>query len=750
MTTLAPPTVAGPVLATSTTVRVDGVLAGAAVQVADENGSIVAAGPSAVNGTARVPITQPLGVGARLVAQQSRGGSTSQWSSTATAVVAAPRDLPRPVVECLLNQCSDAVLVSGLVPGADILVKDGATVIGQEVAADTRAWIRLTSTAAVGSTISVEAHLAGSNPSPLGWSEPVTRTDLETGLGTPQVLGPLTACATYLDVRNVAPTAEVVMTAEDGSTTTWHAPASEFRALLRTPLQEGAIVLQQVLPGCQIQSDRGKSPVGAELKPPAPRPWAFCPQSRRIRVDGLLPQATVTFATASTGPDGVLGPETEVMVAGAVGGTQEFDLPRILGGVPGPIVHMYVRQTLCTLPSDPGYTREYIRPGEGGGVLPTATPQIAQPVHTCATSVRLSPSGWGVGVVRSAVTGDQLADAFSGMDTIPMTLPLWFPLSSGEQIVVEYTGCSAPGKVGPVPVMAVPNPMPDLVLTPPLPGDTDVVIRGAFPGARVVAMLDQSPVAIATSQDGTARVPLGRTLVAGDRVGAYQRLCGAAGNPERYVVVRPATLAASVAPYSARAGEPTTVTVTATRADTREVVGGLPVRVGSAVVGLTGTAFAWTPTAAGTIGGVVAGGARYSDATFSLTAAPPLPPPPAGLALTLQIGGAAVAVTDLRWRVQPHWGGGAVTGTGTPTTVPIPAPGGGGIPVVSVFIDAVKVTVGGVELPVDLPSPVTNVGFTKPAMHAGFLVWVEQRTIADSQGQPWVVDVAMIRWQGTA
>ncbi len=235
------------------------------------------------------------------------------------------------------------------------------------------------------------------------------------------------------------------------------------------------------------------------------------------------------------------------------------------------------------------------------------------------------------------MTGEQLADVFSGMDTIPMTLPLWFPLSAGEEIVVEYTGCSAPGKVGPVRVTAVPNPMPDLVLTPPLPGDTSVFIRGAFPGARVVAMLGQKPVAIATSHDGTARLPLGRPLVADDRVGAYQRLCGAIGNSEQYIVVRRGALAATVEPYTARVGEAATLTVTATRTDTGEVVGGLPVRIGNTVVGLTGTAFAWTPTAAGTVGGVVVGGARYTDARFTVTASAPPPPPPPGLALTLQL-----------------------------------------------------------------------------------------------------------------
>ncbi len=91
-----------------------------------------------------------------------------------------------------------------------------------------------------------------------------------------------------------------------------------------------------------------------------------------------------------------------------------------------------------------------------------------------------------------------------------------------------------------------------------------------------------------------------------------------------------------------------------------------------------------------------------------------------------------------------------MTGLGTPTTLTIPAPAGAGTPVVSVYIDSVKVTAGGVELQVDVLAPVTDVAFTKPGMHAGFLVWVEQRTVFDSEGQPWLMNVAVIRWQGTA
>lgn len=185
-----------------------------------------------------------------------------------------------------------------------------------------------------------------------------------------------------------------------------------------------------------------------------------------------------------------------------------------------------VRQTLCTLTSPAGIAREYPRAREGFVDYPPPRPQIRGPIYSCVQTVRVEPSGWGLGVLRSTATGRQLADTFSPRLTLPVTLSLWFPLAARDEVVVQYVGCNSPPDTDVVLVTAVPNPLPDLKIATPLPGDTDLVVSSALLGASVVSVLDQRIWAMRTATDGTARLPLPRALRERDRIWAYQRLCG--------------------------------------------------------------------------------------------------------------------------------------------------------------------------------------------------------------------------------
>ncbi|GAA2043661.1 hypothetical protein [Polymorphospora rubra] len=758
---LAPPTVTGPVVSTSPQVRVDGVLAGATVEVTADDGTRHADGVAHANGTVWLPVGTPFTEGTTLVATQSLGGATSVPSVHGTPVLPPPPDLPAPVFEALLNQCSDSALLAGLVPGAEVTVKRGTTVLAVQVADRTRQWIPLSAPLGVGTALTASQTLPGVNPSPVAWSDPVILTDIENGVGVPQVVGPLTACQSEINFAGVVPTARVTAEFEDGSSASWYAPAEQFRALLPGRLVEGAVVVRQLLPTCGYVSGDGKTPVGPEQIPPKPAPQAFCPETRRIAVDGLVAGATVEFSTISwDNTIGGWGPETPLMTAGAAGGLQQFDLPHVVGGGPGPIVNIRVRQTLCTRTSEPGFAREYIRPDETGGIRPSARPRIVDPVYSCARTVRLDPSGWGIGVLRSRRTGRQLADAFAPYVGVPMVLPLWFPLDAGDELVVDYTGCDAPQPTDAVEVRAVPDPLPVLKIVPPLPGDTDLVISGALPGARVVALVGHRIRSARTTTDGSATLPLGAPLEEDDEVWAYQRLCGATGNVEGSVVVRRGKLTLSVAPTTVVSGTATTVTVTATRTDTGAVVGGLPVVIGAASVGITGTAFALTPGAAGPLTGTVRGGPRYADAAFTVTVTAP-PPPPTGATLTLQLGGfggygSPISVTKVTWQVQPNWATGPVTGAGTTATVSLPPPPAGTPnPLASVYLTEFEGTRTDNGIPFklwpDVLAPMTNVGLTKPTLHVGFLLTTEIRDVYDDNGN--IVDriwVAVIRWQGTA
>ena len=383
------------------------------------------------------------------------------------------------------------------------------------------------------------------------------------------------------------PTARVTIEHEDGGSTSWLAPDSSFRATVNRRLVEGGLRVWQELPGCEFVSDDATVTVGPETRPPQPHVWWFCPESRRIAVDGLLAGATVEFSTTSPTAGG-WEPETPLMTAGAVGGgRQEFELPHVVGGGPGPIVYVRVRQSMCTLLSDAGQAREYPRPGEGGFVdWPPSRPQIASPVYSCAQTVRVEPSGWGIGTLRSTLTGLQVADTFHPLLTLPVVLPLWFPLAAGDELVVQYAGCNPPPETTRCRSRRFPTGCRTWTSSRRSPATRTWSSRGALPGARVVGLLDRRIESMRTAVDGTARLPLSRVLRERDLVWAYQRLCGSQGNDENSLKVRRGTLHATVTPTSLTVGQPTTVTVTAKRADTGEEVAGLPVTVDGASVGV--------------------------------------------------------------------------------------------------------------------------------------------------------------------
>jgi hypothetical protein len=758
MATLAAPIVKGPVITTSPTVRVDGVLDGADVEVMADDGTQHAFGTATANGTVWLIVTEPLREGTSLVAVQSRGSDVSGKSVHGTPVLPPPADLPAPTFACILNQCSDAALLSGLVPGAQVTVRIGSAVLAVQGVSRPREWVSFSSGLDVGDRLEASQSLPGSGTGPKGFSEPVTHVDIEQELDPPQIVGPLAACQMEINLAGVVPTARVTMEHEDGTTSTWRAPDTTFRGGLSRRLVEGGVRVWQRLPNCEIDSDETRTAVGPEVAPPSPRPLWYCPESQRIAVEGLVAGATVEFSTASwDNAIGGWGPETPLMIAGAAGGTQEFDLPQVVGGGAGPVVHVHVRQTLCTLTSPAGIAREYPRAGEGFVDYPPPRPQIRGPIYSCVQTVRVEPSGWGLGVLRSTATGRQLADTFSPRLTLPVTLPLWFPLAAGDEVVVQYVGCNSPPDTDVVLVTAVPNPLPDLKIAAPLPGDTDLVVSGALLGASVVSVLDQRIWAMRTATDGTARLPLPRALRERDRIWAYQRLCGSQGNPENSIEVRRGTLSVSVSPAGTTVGTPTTATVTAKRTDTGEEVGGLPVTLDGVAVGVTGSAFAVNPTSASTLNGVVVGGPRFADAAFTITAVD-APPPAQGTTLTLQLGGiggfgSPIVVNKVTWRVQPSWGAAAVQAIGATASVALPAPSGSN-PRAEVYLEEFE----GIRYDAGIPfqlhqnvlAPMVIVALTSNTMHVGFLLTTEVWPVYDEDGEieeyRWV---AIIRWAGT-
>ena len=88
-----------------------------------------------------VPLFQSLSVGQLVFAQQTRSGQQSEPSNVGVPVVAVPNPLPTVIFASPVTECMNHVLLAGLVPGADAVVKHGATTLGSTTVDATSAWV---------------------------------------------------------------------------------------------------------------------------------------------------------------------------------------------------------------------------------------------------------------------------------------------------------------------------------------------------------------------------------------------------------------------------------------------------------------------------------------------------------------------------------------------------------------------------------------------------------------------------------
>ncbi len=261
MTTLIPPTILGPVLTTSPVIRVAGVVAGASVEVRSDGGAVHAEGVAVVNGSAVLEVVRPPVEGELLRASQALGADVSGQSSEGCPVVAPPDEMPRPVFESLLHPCSDRGLLSGLVPGAVVTVRNNGVVLAQVAARTPRQWIAFSSRLGNGDTPTASQALPGGAPGPEGVAEPVSAPE-NTDLAVPSITPPATACTTVIGITGVEPTARIRLVDADGRTHTWTAVSHHFQARLNAPLPEGEVRLTQEFPACRGLAAEGTGMVG--------------------------------------------------------------------------------------------------------------------------------------------------------------------------------------------------------------------------------------------------------------------------------------------------------------------------------------------------------------------------------------------------------------------------------------------------------------------------------------------------------
>jgi hypothetical protein len=286
---------------------------------------------------------------------------------------------------------------------------------------------------------------------------------------------------------------------------------------------------------------------------------------------------------------------------------------------------------------------------------------------------------------------------------------------------------------------------PPKIVTPVRPGDRVVHLEGCLPGSRVHVLVDGIERA-ATEQTWTGRATLQLSAGLQERQGlwAVQTMCAKSSSSEGpLVIVTKGRLSVEVTPDRAAGGKATSFTVIARdTGNAGAVVPGLPVLLGGAPVGATGTPFGWTPPTSGTsVTGTVQGGQAYSSAGFSIAIRQAIP-------LTLNFFPGPVAEpnkvwqTDVVWTVAPRWGDAPVTVKGNVGTAMIPPPSGGEnrVAVSLAFKAHLQGEIGGIVWPpdtIEVAGHLADVAMTgvNHALSARFWFQAVDVPIVDGDGQ---------------
>ena len=697
MATPLAPIVHGPLLPSSTHVLVSGAISAAAVTVLG-NGNRAGATLAGGNGNVLVPLERTLAVGEQVTAVQALGAATSPASNQPVTVIGLPQALPAPLFASPVTECMDNVLLAGLVPGATVEVRRGTELLASVQTAGTAAWVTLAPVLLLGGQVLTAVQRLGGVVSPPSPSPPLAAINARERPPAPFVNQPLTACETAVLVSSLIPAATLELSQDTWSAVVTNV-ATSYWASGTPPFTPGRLRARQRLPRCGGESELVEVPVGPAATPPTPVLQPFCPAAKRIVVMGLKPGGVLTLWSRIFNESA----ETEIGSIGIGNAVEQVDLPAAIGGT-GPHMNIVARQTLCGLTSQPGSAGEIARPGSGAG--PAPEPRIVGPLLACMRAVRGEKLFNGVLVhAASAQTGLRLSDVM--IVTSPTAhIPTWFPLVAGDVVEIRQAGCDSPPRSPKVRVDALPTPLPAPKIRKPVrPLDSTVVVEDCLPGSRVHLLVEgQERAATDQTWNGEAVLQLLNPLQERQRLWAVQTMCTVSSPREGpAVLVTKGNLSLEVTPASVPGGKAASFTVTARDTETGATVVGLPVVLGGATVGHTGTPFGWTPPTSGTVAsGVVKGGAVYGDASFSIALRQVVP-----VTLNLFPGPVAepgkVWQSDVVWTLSPRWPGTPpvpLNGNVGTAMVPPPAPGPENRVAVSISLKAhLQGEIGGIDWP---------------------------------------------------
>ncbi len=527
MTAPLAPVVDGPIYAVpGISILVDNVLPDAVVTVL-QDGAGIGQATSSSPGSIWVPTMVALVAGKKITANQTYIGSAtyvgvtpgvaSPQSNFAVTVLAIPNELPVPVFQSGINQCSNSVWLGSLFQGATVTILQGGNYLGGGVAEYPTQWFALTGPEpSAGQPVEARQEYDKAL-SPFGWSTLVAPEP--ASLPAPVVAQPLRDCQTFLDMSGMTPGANI--TVRNGVyIDTATSPAGSY-ILNLPPLAVGVLTAQQSFTRCDLTGPAAVYHV-KNLDLPLPEVgYDLCPGLGQLTVTNLLP-GEVLSVSAVIQPAG----EPQTVIPLGSQGLSATSATVFLPALPANTIALRISVTLCGMEEPPSPT--YVTVPVSMSTAPIGPPELVAPLYDCARFVVVTNAHPGCLVtVFSGTTTNVLANPVVATGS-EVVIPLWTALVTGEQVSVEQTGCHASGQSKPLTVLALPDPIPVPDITRPVLSDaTEVAVTGVLPGAQVFLYVSGVFRSQAVALTGAADLPVGVPgLTPQEYVEVTQELCG--------------------------------------------------------------------------------------------------------------------------------------------------------------------------------------------------------------------------------
>jgi len=280
---LLPPAVVGPLSECSSSVRVQGQLIGATVDLYS-NGAHVGSGTATwTDQSVKLDPGKTLAPGANVTATQSLGGVTSPPSPSPVAVQKKPPVIGGVTSKTHIFICGQCLWLDGMVPGANAEVSVGGVVRGSGIADDGSARIGLSAPTGAADTLVAKQTACGTPGPPTNLPKPDMLPGKQRQLAPPTVVGPLRACQRAVTVKDVVEGSQVVLTEAPVTGFSEKACFDLSELWFPTPpltLGDNLTAIQQ-MPGCEIKSSPS-APVTVGPSTPVPSPAI---DFRALRVD---------------------------------------------------------------------------------------------------------------------------------------------------------------------------------------------------------------------------------------------------------------------------------------------------------------------------------------------------------------------------------------------------------------------------------------------------------------------------------